>query len=266
MSQFSSGTTTPPPGAAPSQKPNIPLILVALGLGLVAVIANTAYIHNIRSEKEANKFTIYLLQRSFAPGDELEREDLKPVEMYEEARPHYVEALKALTKDEVQTQIGQRFKRYANQNQFLTYDLFTDQPGIGDGSATPREGMVWRELPVDDDTTVSLIVPNSTVDIQAYLDPPSGKPQTYLILERVRVVAVGGQTSASRKKRNFSKVTVEVEPVEANLLSTILRYSPDEEYELVLRNPNDLTPRLPDAADSINPRVLELLNLSPTGS
>jgi len=259
MSQFSnSSTSSPSPqGSAPSRRANVPLILVALGLGLVAVIANSVYINHIRSVQEGNKFTIYTLVRPVEPGDELRREDIKSVEMYERDREHYERGIGAITKEALSTKLGQAFTKYAESGQYLTYNLLTSESRTG--SYELRKGMRAHVLPIDRDTTPPILMPNDTVDIMAYLEPPSGRSQTYLIQERVRVLAVGERTAKSQgRSGSFSTVTIEVTPEQAQQLSTILRYAPDDAFQLNPRNPGDLQETL---NGEINPQVLNLLGL-----
>ncbi len=258
MSQFGSGNPSPTPAQSTPQRANIPLILVALGLALVAVIANSAYINHIRSQREASKITIYQLAGPVEPGDKLRMKDLTPYSIYETDREHYVDALGAVTEQALSTKLGQEFEKYANTGRYLTYELFTAETSTG--AYDLREGMRAHVLPIDRKTTPPILVPNNTVDILAYLQPPNGRSRTYLIKERVRVLAVGDRTAKSQGSgRGFSTVTVEVKPTEARQLSTILRYAPDKAFQLVIRNADDLEWTIPEGA--INPQVLNVLGI-----
>jgi Flp pilus assembly protein CpaB len=260
MSQFSRSSTpsSSPQGTAPSQRPNVTLILVALGLGLVAVIANSVYINHIRSVQEGNRFTIYTLVRPVEPGDKLRREDIQPVEMYERDREHYERGIGAITREALSPKIGQPFTKYAQSGEYLTYNLFTTESQTG--SYEIREGMRAHVLPIDRQTTPPILMPNDTVDIMAYLDPPSGRSRTYLVQERVRVLAVGERTAKRQgRSRSFSTVTIEVTPEQAKQLSTILRYTSDDAFQLNPRNPGDLQETL---NGEINPQVLSLLGIA----
>jgi Flp pilus assembly protein CpaB len=255
------GSMPPPPGGT-TQSANIPLILIAVGLGLVTVIATNWYIHKIKTQVASDMIVIYKLNRSVEPGDKLRDRDITPQKVPRSLQDSYVEGLGCITASDKANQIGQTFKRYAKASSFLTYELFTATGGAGGRNLQPREGKRSLTVPVDGDWTPRTLDPNDIVDISAVLNIPGRRTQDVLIMERVRVLGVGDRMLGSQgtgRSRSISTVTIEVTPEEKSALVTIGRYAVDEEFILAERNQTDTDIKIDSG--SINPDVLKMLGI-----
>jgi Flp pilus assembly protein CpaB len=266
MSQMN---TTPPPASPmrqptpPQQQANVPLILIAVALGLITVIATNWYVQKVKAERDLNMVTVYRLTRSIEPGQKLRRDDVTDYQVPGEFKESVVEGMNMISGNELSAQLGEEFRRYANTNAPLTWDLFTP-PGQGGAEAVElAAGHRAIPIPVSKETAPPFLEPGMMVDINATLTPPGRKTETRLIMERVRVIAVGGRTQAApdSRSRSYNTITVEVTPEESRALSTIRRYAEEERYEIVYRDSGET--RIEIESGTIDPEVLRLLGLDP---
>lgn len=273
MTQFQTGnrtstTATPKTGARggtaqTGSGPNFVLILIAIGLGLLTVIVTNWYIHQIRTQVEAQKITLFQLKRAVEPGDQLQERDLIRVEVPapEEVRKHYVDSLGALTPNLIGNYYGERFKRYANTNALVTSKLFTEEGRGVTGKVEIRDG--YRGVPIEVDRNSGAptgLLPEQVVDLMGKIDIPGQGEKARLIMERVRVLAVGGKTSSDAVGgRGYSEVMIELKPDEARAIKTIETRLPNNEFVLVTRNPTDDELEIPTG--SINPELIRALKL-----
>ncbi len=270
MTQATTQPAARPSGASPAtsgggggaQQANIPLILIAVGLGLVTVIATNWYVHRVKTQVAADMIVVYKLNRSVEPGDKLRDRDVTPLRIPRTLQETYVEGLGAITRDALGNQIGQEFKRFAKSSSLLTFELFTRAGGGPGGDVQPREGMRSLTIPVNSEWTPRTLDPNDLVDISAVLSIPGQRTQDVLIMERVRVLGVGDRligSSDSGRRRSLSTVTIETKPSEKSALVTIGRYAVDEEFILAERNQTDTDIQIDSG--SVNPEVLRMLGI-----
>lgn len=255
---------TPQPGA-PGQneatnKANFSLILIAVALGIVAVLLHTWYVARIRAEQRQGQITIFRLNNAIEPGDELERDDLTPVQIYARDRAHYVEALKTITAAELDEQLGQAFKRPAASGEYLSYHLFV--PYAEGGAVQPAKGKRAVPISVARESAPSSLQVGQLVDISAMLQPQGGRLQSTLILERVNVLAVGDKTQPdpTGRPRRYNTITIEIDPDIKEALKTIEAYAEQNEFIVAIRRHDDFTTSLPPNA-RINPQVIKWYNL-----
>lgn len=264
-SAATSGTGSRGGGKQPAQQgsPNFTLILIALGLGLVTIVVTNWYIHNIRTQVESQKITLYKLKRPVEPGDKLSERDYTAftVPAPEQVRSHYIDGLGAFTADEIGNYIGQRFKRYANTSALLTHTLFTEEGRTAAGGVDLRDGYRAVTLEVDRSTAPPVLSAEMVVDLLGMLDVPGKGEKSRLIMERVRVLAVGGETAAGARggRRGYSEITIEVTPGEVRALKTIESRLPDNEFTVVIRNATDDALEL--ETGSINPQLVKAYDL-----
>lgn len=266
MSQIntSPGSAPPPLGraAGSNQRTNIPLILIAVGLGLVTVIAYQWQISKINEQISLNTITVYRLSRSVEPGDKLDpKRDLLPIKVPVQFREVYVDGMKAVTEGEL-SGVQREFQRSAGTNALLSWELFSP-PGVESGGAINlRDDRIAMQLRVTTDNAPPFLQPGNMVDIYAMLTPPGRKSQTYLIMERVKVIAVGARTEAvptGGRSRSYSTITVEVTPEEFRALSTLKRYAEKNEFELAYRDLDNM--KIEIDTETVNPEVLRLFGL-----
>jgi len=265
MSQANAGGTPPPLGrqAGPPQQANVPLIIIAVALGLITVIATNWYVRKIQTQISMDMITVYKLNRSVEPGQTLRPADVTSIQIPTQFKDTYVDGMGAITEDALSVQADRKFQRYANTSALLTWDLFTP-PGQGGAEAVNlADGHRAVPIPVSTETAPAFLEPGMTVDINATLTPPGRKTATMLIMERVRVIAVGGRTRAAPEARNrsYNTITIEVTPEESRALSTIQRYAEDQKFQILYRDSGDTQIEIESA--TVNPEVLRLLGLDP---
>jgi len=266
MSQMNTTSSAPQPlgrQPGPPQQANVPLIIIAVALGLITAIATNWYVQKIKSEQALNTVTVYQLNRSVEPGQTLRMDDLTEIQIPSQYEDVYVEGMGAITRDALTVQKDRKFQRYANTSSLLTWNLFTPPGQGGDEAVTLADGHRAVPIPVSKETAPAFLEPGMMVDINATLTPPGRKTQTMLIKERVRVIAVGGRTQVARdaRSRPYNTITIEVTPEESRALSTIRRYAEDESFELAYRDSGDTQIEIESA--TVNPEVLRLLGLPP---
>jgi Flp pilus assembly protein CpaB len=253
------GSAPPPPSGA-TERANVPLILISLGLGLVTVVATNWYVHRIKTQEAGDVVLVYKLSRTVEPGDTLRRRDLTEHRI---PRAQYDDSMGAVTAADLPIQLNQKFERYAKASSVLTHNLFTP-PGRGTGDQIePQDGKRSLNIPVNSEYTPRTLAPDDMVDIRAILKIPGERTGSKLLMERVRVLGVGDRLigmQGGSGHRSFNSVTIEVKPEEAAALTTIGRYAVDEEFILVERNRTDSTITIENA--SINPRVLQALGIT----
>lgn len=250
----------PNPGA---QQANIPLILIAVGLGLVTVVATNWYVHKIKTQVSEDMMTLYQLNRSVEPGDKLRERDVTPTQVPRSLRETYIEKLHCITSEDLTLKIGETFEQYGASGEFLTFDLLTPRSNAARSAVQPAQGKRSLTIPVDSDWTPRTLAPDDYVDISAVLNIPGRRTQDVLIMERVRVLGVGdrfiGSTDTGGRTRNSNTITIEVTAAEKSALVTIGRYAVNEEFILAERNKKDREETIDNA--SVNPEVLKLLGI-----
>jgi len=240
MSQYgsSSSSSTAPAGrsggAAGPQGANIPLILVAVALGLVAVITTNWYIQRVKASIEADSVTVYRLNTTKEPGDRLRRDDVEATDVRAG-----MQLPNAVIGSDIDQLTDDRLTRTVNQNGYLLWEHFA--PQSTGGMREPAEGYRGFAIPVDSDTAPPMLRPDQMVDISANLALQGERPRNYLVMERVKVLAVGSQTTTGEERRGsrYRNITIQVRPEEARLLETIRQFTEDEEFTIAIRNAID---------------------------
>lgn len=246
-----------PGGNVPQPRANTSLIIIAISLGLVAVLLHSWYVHQIKAEQEQGKITIYKLNRGVKVGDKIKMDDLSEVKVFANDRDHYVEGLRAITSEEIQQQLDgtQKIQRPAATGEFLTFKLYT-LPGVGDGVGPDiPEGKQGLTIEINRDTAPATLQVGSLVDLYALINAPSrggGHLNIELIMERVPVVALGNRTTS---------IMIAVDHDLVKPLLAIRQYAKDHEFVVVPRNANDFNNQLPDGSP-INPKLLSLPGVS----
>jgi Flp pilus assembly protein CpaB len=259
MSQLGSSNPGPPPtpGRSSDQKANIPLILVAIALGLVAVLATNWYVHRVKTAVEENVVTIWKVNVSRDAGDRLREDDVSAVQV-----PATQVAEDSIQNNDIERWFDQDFRQAVSSGEFVKWAHFY---GEDDGGVTQvTVGRRGKTIPVAPETAPPMLQPGHRVDLSANLEIAGSRPQNYPVMESVRVVGVGNRTLATEDagRSSYRTITVDVEPKDAELLETIRQYAEGEEFVITLRNPNDRERE----HEGVNPDVINDLRLSATAS
>ncbi|MFW6059122.1 MAG: RcpC/CpaB family pilus assembly protein [Phycisphaeraceae bacterium] len=250
------------PAASQSPQGSTKVVIVALVLAGVALVGVNAYIEYVRSQMRDDELMVYRLNQSVEPGDELNEDMLIDSPVQDRYRDSYDNAVKAGA--DLQARLGQTFQRYANRNDFLTYDLFVD-PEEHELDRRITMGNRLIALPVNPRNVTGGLRPGMFVDIDAPLPGTGGDVEP--IIERVKVLMVGEYSivdeAAAGERRptslgNYSNISIEVTPEQATQLAQISRIVTGD-FFIHVRNPGDQNyPKIEDGG--INPEVLELLD------
>lgn len=253
------------PTASSPQRTNVRLLAIALGLALVAVVLVNVYIGLERRGRRERSFTVFVLNRSVAPGDKLRRNDVDARLVPESFRSAFAKAVSA---DSLANLVGeaQRFRRPAPRGDLLAHDLFaSDEQRLT--PLAPRSGRRLVALGVSSRSASGALVPGTVVDIEAPFATGGRVPIVLPVMEQVKVLAVGHRTvmddadaeaaGRARPLRSFRTITIEVEPWDATYLSMIDKLKVGD-FELHVRNATDQAYPKTDAP-RINPEVMQLL-------
>lgn len=235
------------------------LLLLSIGLGVVSVILLNLYIVQVRNQAAEVSLTFYKLNRSVQPGDRLQRKDLEEIKIPE----RFGDSMKgAIVPRDVENYINFPFMQPASQGDILWYALFTDPNKVArDSQITIGKRLI--SLPVNNKTMPAGLRPGVYVDISAPFSRGGPVPESTLIMERVKVFAVGhhminpdGDTP-TRPITGFRSITIEVLPEEAIQLSMISKLAIGD-FDLQIRHPSERAGVLIPSG-GINPDVLKLL-------
>ncbi len=240
------------------------LVIASLVIAAVAVIANIIYINRIRTENARDTFDVYVLNQSKESGEKLAWEDVRNISLPSQFLPNF-NAAGAMTRDDVDKKIKfeEPFQRKSNQNELLTFNLFTP---LG-SSGAERITSGYRGVPLTIKQMPPILQPEDRVDIEVPFQL-RGQGVVLTVIENVRVVSVGSFTapadmSGGRVVRATGQqiITVELKPLEATQLSMVEKAATGP-FELHVRRAGETNlVKLPTAG--INPEVLRLVPNAP---
>ncbi|MEM7624880.1 MAG: hypothetical protein AAF333_04550 [Planctomycetota bacterium] len=271
MSQLPGSPTVPlpkkpsaPAGSGPPAN-NTKLVVLALVLGLVAVVMVNVYIIGVKNSVKEGEFQFYRLRVAKDVGQVLSNDDVELVSVPESFRNSFRDVVEV---DNGQpSRLGDPFTRRALQNEPLTNRMFDDL------TADESRRLISPDfrgvaLPVVSKLLPDPLKAEMRVDLLAPVRGPGGRQESMVVMENVRVVSVGQRTildekSGGRGGGNFETLTVEVRPHEAVLLEEITReVQKSGVFSVLLRSPEDRLPTfIPDGG--INPELLARMGLTP---
>lgn len=250
-----SRTPTSDPRSGEAPRGDSRLIIVAVALGILAVLSYNLHLSYVRNQARQKAFDVYQLTRSYEPGKGLREKDVKAVPVPEGFKDAFNDAIKD---DNIKNMVGRDFMRPGKAGDTLTYDMFHHTAADATAKSVPT-GMRDHVLPVKSGVTVTpTLEPGTKVDI---LVSPAGLGRTLTVMERVGVVAVGSRTvddPPARRAGSFRSVTVVVTPDQARKLAAIQTALGDEVFHLNVRNPNDAGETITDPS-GVNPQVMRLI-------
>jgi Flp pilus assembly protein CpaB len=255
-------TTTPPaPGGAK-------LMLVAIVLGIVAIVLTNIYIEMVRREVTEEGFVAYTLTRAVKRDTPLNKKYVNAVSVPSKFKDSFVRlgAINKLNFETVYLVQRSPFQRTVKEGELLTYAMFTGESGRNVDQHI-RKGKRWIALPVNSVTVPGALRAGMFVDLEGTFPGQGALRTTLTVMERVEVMALGPQlaiqdadTTRRASTRRYRTLTIEVTPEEATDLSMIQRLL-NGEFELHLRNPDDnQRPKIPNGG--INPYLLDMINRS----
>ncbi|MCD6304299.1 MAG: Flp pilus assembly protein CpaB [Planctomycetes bacterium] len=199
--------------------PNIWLLLIALGLGLVVVVIYNVHIDRVRKAGRGQTVRLLRVTRDMEAGDKIAPEDLAVravPKQYETALGNVVDA------DNLDLAIGSRVNQTIGKDQWLLWSHITEI-GTNKPANVITPGDVAVAVPLDSRMSPGDILrPNDRVNIVGLLPVGNGGLKTFRIIEGVRVLAVAGvglqphrsmdrePARLSAGQRSYRSITVEI--------------------------------------------------------
>ena len=260
---------TPSSGAQArvTQKPNATVLIVAAVLGVIAAGAYILHVQSIYKAVDQGTFVVYTVNRSYEPGDKIKFEEVVQTQVpdTDQMRLSFKHMISdASMKD--RTNLNEKLSPTVVQQSIATNELLMHKHFVAsESNATLRlaKGRRLIALSVDRDSVPPILQPGNYVDVSLVVLAGGQSIESMLVIERVKVLAVGSQTAGSteRKSRTFSTVSIEVEPEEADLLNTINRKRGKTPFTIAVRNVTDSERRIPGGG--INPDLLDAMGIDP---
>ncbi len=250
--------TAPQAAASGKEKsgPSMTPVVVAAVLGLVTVVLTNIYITQVKKQVEGESFIVYRLRASVEPGDKIKRNDLVEVRVPAQFQDTFSNRIDP---EGLDAWLPKPVKRAAGQNDILTFDLYSPPYGQAIDTEIP-EGKGWVALPLDNRKVTGLLRPGMYVDVTGTITLPGQLPETIVVIERVKVVAIGSRTEedyATGRSSSFRNVTVQVPIDDAIALEESRHLLDKDEFGVIVRRPNDLT-NLKIPGGGVNPRLEEM--------
>jgi len=253
----------PPPQSAavhtPNQGGNLTLVLVALGLGLITIVATNWHISNIRERVDAQMVTVYMTNKPMDAGKVLKRRDLREFEMPEK----YAENMpfKPVYGKEADVHFDKKeILRPVESNKIVTHDLYTREGASGD---EPTPGMEVATIAVKSENIPPFLKAGDSINLWANFAEEGQLPDTKLVLEVVKVFGVGANIDPQgfRSTGSFRNISLEVTHDSAKALYTIETYLQRKGFQITLRARGDKSRKL--VTDGVNPEVLRIIGMKP---
>lgn len=253
----------------PSPLGGAKLVVVALLLGLAAVILNYFYVRGVREAESESSIRIYVLTRSLRAGDRIKERDVNAVSLPYRFEQSFRD-IGAVNESDWKGDINKQVQRPVKEGSILRREDFQPPTEARDLDIEITPNMRRVSLPVNSRTISGMLRAGMWVDIEAPFQTGGALPTILPVLERVKVIAVGTQVvgeddaaGRSRTPTSYHTITIEVTPQDATNLAMIERLAAGD-FEIQIRNPGDTkyVKIPPPSGDSgINPAVMDLLRV-----
>jgi len=202
------------PEEAPAVQ-NWRLLIVACVLGLVVMVVYNVHINKIKRGLDKEMITAFRYDRNLEAGDKVAEDDLIRFELTKETAESIGRLLEEDEKDTLA--VNQTINRDVSKSDFAMTGHFTTLLNSGIGPPLPPDKVLITIL-IDSKKSVGRVLRiGNYVNILGMLPTKEGTSKTYRIIEKLKVVAIGGQTdrgggrsSAQTGVRSYSTITVEM--------------------------------------------------------
>ncbi len=255
---------------------NKKLLVVSLVVALAAVALFYVYDSLKQARLTGEMVEVLVWKRDLTPGEEIGRGDIGVTRIRREVLRDIQGVVTNAPEDRALVKEHTRVSRYVNKNDFVR---FTDVRGGGRSapSVKIRKGMRAVTVPVDPYTAPGqMLSVDDRVDLIGMVSLKGKPAKAYLLIENLRVLAVGGQPGEATQRAPgggnvqryrpsrtvYRSVTVETIPEVAVQLANLLPRIQGKTWILV-RNPADTQMLYPNPKTrdhgAINPEVLPVL-------
>jgi hypothetical protein len=223
------------PEEAPAVQ-NWRLLIVACVLGLVVMVVYNVHINKIKRGMDKVMITAYRYDRNMESGEKVAEDDLISVQLAQDTAEDIGRLLKEHEKG---LAVNQIIQSDVSKDGFVMMGHFTASASTGIGNELHPD-KVYETILIDSKKSVGKVLRiGNYVNILGMLPTKQGTYKTYRIIEKLKVVAIGGNTdsggkrgSAGRGVRSFGTITVEMKVKDPDVslqwsnLQTYLRGSP----------------------------------------
>jgi Flp pilus assembly protein CpaB len=242
------------------------LVLIAVGLGLVAVILTLLWGDRIKKANRVATEKVCTFRHKVTAGQVIQKDDFQTIEL--PTSFHQIlfgeTSLNCLPPEQLEGYVGKEpYKHDAVSGEFVRLYHFTES-----GSSAPTEppqGKVWVTLPINSANTGALVV-GAHVNIAAPFNKPlESAPRSIAVMANVRIEALGQYTvedvstgpGKTMRVGGYRTFRIEADPKDANMLADLRRRAVGD-FELVVCNATDKP-----AFVGINRDLLRMLKLDP---
>jgi len=243
-------------GSPNDQAGGAKLVLISLGLAFAAAVLVALYVERIRNRTDEEGFYVYRLNVSVEAGDAIQAKDVDTVKV----PAQYRDAFRGVVEEgSLSGYLGQTpIEMDAQAGQFVMWAWYAGGPeGAGN---QPPEGKVAVPLRINPRIQPGLLRPGMKVNIVGHFQTGGSIPEAMLVMEDVRLEAVGrytGGDAPSRGMGNYRTITIFVDTDTAKRLSMVQELAV-RDFELHVRRQHDSTaPQLPP--NQINPVLVRML-------
>lgn len=193
-------------------KPRVVILIVAIFLGLIAALSISVYINNIKRQaiEEQKTVKVWVANTDIAKGTSIE-----------EIQKNRLAELKAIPRRYVASQSisstrnleGRVLSVPVSGGEQLTASKFKYPSEAGLAFSIPNDHIAVS-IPYDDVKGVAgMIKPGDLITVFVTFDPgPNGESLTKILLQKVKVIAVGIRVGAEREQNSGAKVAGNTEP------------------------------------------------------
>jgi len=197
-------------------KPRVVIIIVAIFLGLIAALSISVYINNIKRQaiEEQKTVEVWVANTDIAKGTGIE-----------EIQNNRMAELKAIPRRYVASQSisstrnleGQVLSVPVSAGEQLTANKFKYPSEAGLAFSIPNDHIAVS-IPYDDVKGVAgMVKPGDLITVFVTFDPgPGGESLTKILLQKVKVIAVGVRVGAEREQNSQVKVAGSAETPQNN--------------------------------------------------
>lgn len=249
------------------------MLAVAFVLAVLVVVLYNVQVRRVAEEARGTVVKVLVFRRSMKAGDEIDaKKDLEIKEIPRQVREPLGSVVDIKTPEDVSAMNGYILNQDVSKGAFLQWGHVLQDRDKGPSGGI-RSGFVGYSLQVD-----ARAVPGDMLRVGDYVNlvgriSLQGRPlQSYRIVERIRVLAIGGRgvkeavltgkgraRKADQGQRSFRSITVELLPAESLILDNVVSHVVGDVRIEVLRPDS----RADSKAGSINDKLRALTASSP---
>jgi Flp pilus assembly protein CpaB len=248
-------------------------LIVALAIGAVVVVVYNVHIGQVRRAGQGERVRVLRVRGDLSPGYRLTRADIESTSIQKQDEVTLGDVVTD-TRANREFALGTPLTDSVTKGEPLRWSHFSQGAG-GRAIGKPNPGFVSFTFDMDSRYAPGdIVTPGDRVNVLGILPVGGAPPDTYRIIEFVRVLTIAGRgmkeeinpdepaDRSAEGKARFRQVTIEVSPEVALPLNNIMTRMAPSAVRLEVLNPNEPEPR---GAGQINPKLSDLADSAPGG-